>query len=185
MIRLVSVCVGCTCSLIVQHSFSSSHASTVCAPVARSTSGHAPHRQRRAWNVTARRVDGAHNHAHALQKHWQHGWHGQSHDRTAAEHHSHRPHGGVRIIENSMTTSRCMKRRSRKHIDIECARRPLLLAAGRAPLQHLFHKEKEAIRTYTGLRKHEYRSRVHVRSSAVEGSRLANKAKSDGSDGIG
>ena len=92
-------------------------------------------------------------------------------------------HGGVRIIEKSMTTSRCMKRRSRKHIDTECARRPLLLAAGRAPLQHLFHKEKEAIRTYTGLRKHEYRSRVHVRSSAVEGSRLANKAKSDGSDG--
>ena len=60
--------------------------------------------------------------------------------------------GGVRIIENSMTTSRCMKRRSGKHIDIECARRPLLLAAGRAPLQHLFIEVKEGLHAYAGLR---------------------------------
>ena len=61
-------------------------------------------------------------------------------------------HVSVRIIENSMTTSRCMKRRSRKHIDIECAWRPLLLAAGRAPLQHLFIEVKEGLHAYAGLR---------------------------------
>ena len=78
-----------------------------------------------------------------------------------------------------------MKRHRRRQIEIAAALLLLLLAAGRMPLQRLFRKEKEVIRTYTGLRKHEYRSRVYVRSSAVEGSRLASKAKSDGSDGIG
>ena len=42
---------------------------------------------------------------------------------------------------------------------------PLLLAAGRTPLQLLFHEEKEGFRTDAGLRKHEKRSRVHVRWS--------------------
>ena len=61
-------------------------------------------------------------------------------------------HGGDRINENSKTTSRCKKRRSRKHIDIESARRPLQLAAGRAPLQHLFVEVKEGLHAYAGLR---------------------------------
>ena len=51
-------------------------------------------------------------------------------------------------------------------------------------MQLLFHKEKEGLRTDAGLRKHKYRSQVHVRSSAAEGSRLASRAKSEASEGI-
>ena len=77
-----------------------------------------------------------------------------------------------------------MKRHRCRQIEIAAALLLLLLAASCMPLQRLFHKEKEGLRTDAGLRKHKYRSQVHVRSSAAEGSRLASRAKSEASEGI-
>ena len=45
-----------------------------------------------------------------------------------------------RNIENSMATASRLKRRGREHIEIDAALLPLLLAAGRTPLQLLFHE---------------------------------------------
>ena len=72
-----------------------------------------------------------------------------------------------------------------QYIEIDEALPPLLHAAGRAPLQHLLREVKEGLHAYAGLRKHHKRSRVHVRWSAAEASRLASRAKSAGSEGIG
>ena len=75
-------------------------------------------------------------------------------------------------IENSKATAGSFRRYADDTSRIPAALLPRLHAAGRTPLQRLFHQEKEAIRTNTGLRKHRYRSREHVRSSAAEASRL-------------
>ena len=93
-------------------------------------------------------------------------------------------HCGKENIENSMTKPAYRKTQSCRHIEARRARLLLLLTAGRTPVQLLFHKEKEGLRTDAGLRKHKYRSQVHVRSSAAEGSRLASRAKSEASEGI-
>ena len=45
-----------------------------------------------------------------------------------------------RNIENSMATASRLKRRGREHIEIDAVLLPLLLAAGRTPLQLLFHE---------------------------------------------
>ena len=82
-------------------------------------------------------------------------------------------HCGKEKIENSMTTPAYRNTKSCRHIEARRARLLLLLTAGRAPLQLLFHREKEAVRTYAGLRKREKRSPVHDRWSAAEVSRLA------------
>ena len=93
-------------------------------------------------------------------------------------------HCGVRTTENSMATACSLKRRGCGPIEIEGARLLLLLTAGRAPLQLPFQMAKEAVRAYTGLRKHRKRSPVRVRWSAAEGSRLASRTKSEASEGI-
>ena len=95
-----------------------------------------------------------------------------------------RVHCSDDTIENSMAITCCMKLRANNTSKFDAALLPLLLAAGRTPLQRLFHQQQEAIRTNTGLRKHRYRSREHVRSSAAEASRLTSRTKSEASEGI-
>ena len=76
-----------------------------------------------------------------------------------------RVHCSDDTIENSMAITCCMKLHANNTSKFDAALLPLLLAAGRTPLQLLFHEEKEGFRTDAGLRKHEKRSRVHVRWS--------------------
>ena len=97
----------------------------------------------------------------------------------------HSIHCGKENIENSMTKPAYRKTQSCRHIEARRARLLLLLTAGHAPLQLLFHREKEAVRTYAGLRKREKRSPVHDRWSAAEGSRLTSRTKREASEGIG
>ena len=76
-----------------------------------------------------------------------------------------RVHCSDDTIENSMAITCCMKLHANNTSKFDAALLPLLLAAGRTPLQLLFHEEKEGFPTDAGLRKHEKRSRVHARWS--------------------
>ena len=72
-------------------------------------------------------------------------------DQTAAEQYSHRPlrRSKHRKFDDSITLHEKTPTTTHRN---RCARLPLLLAAGRALLLHLFLEVKEGLHAYAGLR---------------------------------